>query len=81
MYLFMADIANSCLCAVMGPGFVSTSPAFMRNSGRHPAGPHGRLEKKTVNRDPIDGVGGFDTICNRRDRSTAYRLCLLKPLI
>ena len=28
---------------VVGPGFVSTSPAFMRRSANHPAGPHDRL--------------------------------------
>ena len=51
VYLFMADIAkpNVFVCSCR-PGFVSTSPAFMRSSTRHPAGPHGRLAQKTVNR-------------------------------
>ena len=41
-------------CVVVGPGFVSTSPAFMKRSASHPAGPHGRLApQKTVNRAPI----------------------------
>ena len=35
------------LSVVVGPGFVSTSPAIMRSSARHPAGPHGRLAKKS----------------------------------
>ena len=38
------------LFKVVGPGLVSTSPAFVRNSASHPAGPHGRHAKKTVNR-------------------------------
>ena len=42
------------LCVVVGPGFVSTSTVFMRSSARHPAGPHGRLAQKTVNRSPKD---------------------------
>ena len=35
-----------CLCVVVGPGFVSTSPALMRISASYPAGPHGRLATK-----------------------------------
>ena len=31
---------------VVVPGLVSTSPAFVRSSASHPAGPHGRLAKK-----------------------------------
>ena len=42
-------------CIVVGPGFVSTSPAFMRNSASYPASPHGRRVHKTVNRAPIAG--------------------------
>ena len=39
VYLCMADIANStCLHVVAGPGFVPTSPAFMRSPVSHPAG-------------------------------------------
>ena len=29
------------LFRVVGPGLVSTSPAFVSNSASHPAGPHG----------------------------------------
>ena len=46
MYLFIADIANPRLRDVVGPGFVSTSPAFMRSSASHPAGPPGWLAPK-----------------------------------
>ena len=47
MYLFIADITNpDRLFDVVGPGLVSTSPAFVRSSARHPAGPHGRLAQK-----------------------------------
>ena len=38
------------LFRVVGPGLVSTSPAFVSNSASHPAGPHA---PKTVNRAPI----------------------------
>ena len=36
---------QTCLCVGVGPGFVSTSPAFMRSSASHPAGQHDRLAK------------------------------------
>ena len=38
------------LFKVVGPGLVSTSPAFVSSSASHPAGPHGRHAQKTVNR-------------------------------
>ena len=38
------------LFRVVGPGLVSTSPAFVSNSASHPAGPHGRHAQKTVKR-------------------------------
>ena len=57
----MVDIANpDFLCVVVGPGLVSTSPAFMRSIASHPAGPHGRLAKNG-NRAPM--AGGVNTIC------------------
>ena len=34
------------LFKVVGPGLVSTSPAFVGSSGSHPAGPHGRHAQK-----------------------------------
>ena len=47
MYLYIADIVNpEDSFVVVGPGLVSTSPAFVRSSARHPAGP---LVQKTVN--------------------------------
>ena len=45
------------LFKVVGPGLVSTSPAFVSSSASHPAGPHGRHAQKTVNRAPIAGSG------------------------
>ena len=70
------------LFRVVGPGLVSTSPAFVSNSASHPAGPHGRHAKKPVNRAPIAGAGRFDTICTaalgRCD--TACRLFRLEPI-
>ena len=35
------------LFKVVGPGLVSTSPAFVSSSASHPAGPHGRHVQKT----------------------------------
>ena len=42
------------LFKVVGPGLVSTSPAFVSSSASHPAGPHAQ---KTVNRATIAGGG------------------------
>ena len=72
------------LFSVVGPGLVSTSPAFVSSSASHPAGPHGRHAQKTVNRGPpLLGAGGFDTICTAVlvccDSSTTCRLCRLEP--
>ena len=40
MYLFMAVITiQTCLFKVVGPGLVSTSPAFVSSSTSHPSGP------------------------------------------
>ena len=47
------------LCVVVGPGFVSTSPVFIRSRVSHPADPHGWLVQKTVNRAPISRGGRF----------------------
>ena len=41
----ISQIPN-CLGVVAGPGLVLTSPAFMRSSASHPAGPHGWLAQK-----------------------------------
>ena len=40
------------LFKLVGPGLVSTSPAFVSSSASHPAGPHAQ---KTVNQAPIAG--------------------------
>ena len=40
------------LFKVVGPGLVSTSPAFVSSSASHPAGPHDRHVQNTVNRAP-----------------------------
>ena len=53
---------QTCFCVVVTPGYISTSPAVMRSSASHPAGLHGRLSHKTVNRTPITEGGSFDTI-------------------
>ena len=78
VFLWHISQIQTCLCVVVGPGFVSTSTAFMRSSGSAwPAFP------KMVNRSPIVGGGRFrqicTEICNRRDSSTTCRLCCLEP--
>ena len=57
--LWQISQIQTCLCVVVEPGFVSTLPAFMRSSASHPAGPHGRLAPKKINRAPIAGAGRF----------------------
>ena len=68
--LYLMDICFlTCICLwqisqiqtrlfnVVGPGLVSTSPAFVSSSACQPSGPHGRHTQKTVNRAPIAGEG------------------------
>ena len=43
---FLWKISQTFLYRVVGPGLVSTSPAFVSNSASHPAGPHGRHAQK-----------------------------------
>ena len=65
VFLFVADIVNPALCVVVGPGFVSTSPAFRRNSASHPVWVcMADLPQKTVNRSPLPGAG-FLTQCTQ----------------
>ena len=55
---------QTCLCVVVGPGFVSTSPAFMRSNASNTAVPHGPLPKNGTSGHHFwggGGVGGFDT--------------------
>ena len=53
--LWQISQIQTCLFKVVGPGLVSTSPVFVSSSASHPAGPHGRHAKNTVNRAPIAG--------------------------
>ena len=54
VYLSVADIENpACYRVVVGPS------DFMRSSASHPAGVHGRLAQKRVNRVPISRGGRF----------------------
>ena len=50
------------LFKVVGPGLVSTSPAFGSSSASHPAGPHGRHAQKTVNRAPNASETNIDKL-------------------
>ena len=55
--LWQISQIQTCLFKVVGPGLVSTSPAFVSSSPSHPAGPHVRHAQKTVNLTPITGDG------------------------
>ena len=44
--LWQISQIQTCLFKVVGPGLVSTSPAFVSSSASHPAGPHGRHAQK-----------------------------------
>ena len=81
--LWQISQIQTCLFKVLGPGLVSTSPAFVSSSASHQVCPHGRHAKKTVNRASIAGSGNVRTICtaawDRCDSSTACRLCRLEP--
>ena len=74
---------HTSLCVVVGPGFVSTSPAFMWSSDSHPVGPHGRLAKKPSKLCPHCWARGFNTFCaavcdSFCDSSSTHRLCRLE---
>ena len=43
IYLWHISQIQTCLCVGVEPVLFSTSPAFMRSSANHPAGPHFRL--------------------------------------
>ena len=54
------------LFRVVGPGLVSTSPAFVGNSASHPAGPHGRHAQKNGKSGPhCWGRGGSTQIAQQ----------------
>ena len=51
--LWQISHIQTCLCVVLGPGFVSTSPAFIRSSASHLVGPHDRFAKKNSKSVPL----------------------------
>ena len=57
VYPQIRKIIQPCLRLVVGPGFVSTCPAFMRSGVNHPAGPHGRIVKNCKSGLQLLGVG------------------------
>ena len=72
---------QTCLREVVGPGLISTSPAFTRSIASHPAGPHGWLAKKRY-RAPIAGDGRGRYNLNRVCHTTVIaptRVSLLEP--
>ena len=61
--LWQISQIQTCLCVVVGPGFVSTSTVLMRCSASHPAGPHDRLATKN---------GKLGSHCLGREVSTQF---------
>ena len=58
MYLFMADITNPDFLVLSCRTWIGLDiTRFCEQQRSHPAGPHGRLAQKTVNRAPIAGGG------------------------
>ena len=73
MCLWQISQIQTCLRAVVGPGLVSTSPAFMRSIARHPAGPHGRLAQKRKSGPHCWGREGSTQFAQRLpDRCDSY---------
>ena len=68
------------LFKVVGPGLVSTSPAFVSSSASHPAGPHGRHAQKNGKSGPHcrEQKGSTCATCVCCDSSTACMLCRLE---
>ena len=58
IFLWQISHIQTGLCVVLGPVFVSTSPAFMCSSASCPAGPHIRLAQKRYIEPPLLGGGG-----------------------
>ena len=80
--LWQISQIQTCLRVVVGPGLISTSPAFMRSIASHPAGQHGRFAQKMVIGSPLLGSTQFSQGSPYRcDSSTACRLCRLEPLL
>ena len=50
--LWQISQIQTCLFKVVGPGLVSTSPAFVSSSASQPAGPHGWHAQKNVKSGP-----------------------------
>ena len=48
--LWQISQIQTCLGMVIGPGLVSTSPAFMRSISSHPTGPHGNRGRLNFHR-------------------------------
>ena len=75
--LWQISQIQTCLRVVVGPGLVSTSPAFMRSIASHPVCPHGRFSKKK--RWGREGSTQYaQGLPDRCDGSTACRLCRLE---
>ena len=69
--LWMISQLQTCLYVVVGPGFVSTLPAFMRSIASHSAGPHDQLP-------PQNGKSGLH--CWARHVSTRFTQQLAKTV-
>ena len=71
-------MTGACLfVGVVGLGFDSTSPTFVRSRASHAAGSDGRLAKKNKSGPRFWGQGCVDTICtNVCSIQTSCRMCL-----
>ena len=90
--LWQISKIQTCVCVVVGPGFVSTSPTSMGSRASHPAGPHfpkkrliGRevstqFAQQFVTAPPLLScvVWSHHQVCyGARDRTTLLRVPLL----
>ena len=66
------------LFKVVGPGLVSTSPAFVSSSASHPSGPHDRHAQKAVNRAPhCWGRGGSTQFAQQLESAPPLVVCVV----
>ena len=70
--LCQISLIQTCLRVFVGPGFVSTSSAFMRSSTSHPAGAHDCLAQKRGGR----GRHNLRRVCHTTVRAPSRVGCV-----
>ena len=75
--LWQISQIQTCLFKVVGPGLVSTSPAFVRSSASHPVGTC--MPKNSKSGPHCWGREGLTQFAQQLE-STACRLCSLEPM-